>query len=123
MLLPQPVTVARARRRMIGGAIALDRQDELPRPFRVLRDQVDPVLGGAPLREDVDALRPQGVADILLEIVQRNLSPLATCQADPAFRGVSRNPRRSSTPFAFPASRIHVEVAERGDKVIRAPPE
>ena len=57
VLLTQPVAVARSGRRVIAGAIALDRQDELPRPLRVLRNQIDPVLRRAPLRQNLDALR------------------------------------------------------------------
>jgi hypothetical protein len=90
---------------LVARAITLDRQHELSRSFRVLRDQINSVLGGAPLRENVDSLCPKGVADILFEVVEGDVGALATRQARAAFRGVLEETAQQLDTFRLRAAR------------------
>src|SRR5262245_55710049 len=115
VLLTQAISIASTSRGVIAAAVAFDRENKLTRPLGVLRYQIDPVLRRAPLWKNVNAFRAKCIANVLLEIVQRNVSRLATRQASPAFRRVLQEPAQQLYAFGFGASWIHVQVTERGD--------
>jgi hypothetical protein len=87
VVLTKTISIARTRRGVIARAVTFDRENKLTWTRRVLRYQIDLVLRRAPLW-NVDALRRTCVADILLEVVQRNVSPLATREAGSSLRRV-----------------------------------
>src|ERR1700756_4370724 len=70
MLLPQSVPVACRRRRVIGGAIALDGQDHASRLERVLGCKIDPVARSSVLRNKRDPGSCQAISHIHLEGVE-----------------------------------------------------
>src|ERR1700756_1780687 len=70
MLLPQSVPVACRRRRVIGGAIALDGQDHASRLERVLGCKIDPVAPSSVLPNKRDPGSCQTFPDIPRERVK-----------------------------------------------------
>jgi hypothetical protein len=89
VLLTKTISIARTSRGVIARGVTFDRENKLTWTRRVLRDQIDPVLRRAPLWKKMSMpFRTKCVADILLEVVQRNVSPLATGEAGCSLRRV-----------------------------------
>jgi hypothetical protein len=73
LLLAKAVSVARRRCRVVARPVALDREHEPATLCRMLGDEVDPVAGGAELRDERDADASERVADVDLERVECRL--------------------------------------------------
>lgn len=116
VLLPQPVAVTRRLRRVVGRAIALDRQHHPPGLGRMLGREIDPIPGAAVLGNKRDVRPGQAVTHIHLEGVELGDRRRLLAELCAVARAVLKVGAKQLNSTRVRPLRVHVSVGEGRDK-------